>query len=374
MLPQALGVGPPPAPPAPIPEVPDAPDPLEQRQVELMRQYEQAMQPADRAPMEAAYQKRAREGPRMLLHALAAEHVGKQGLAKHYYGQAGEMGDPMKMAGGTMTPTGFIEDPGYAREFEIKKIEARMAQNDRIIQSNAVRADKEKARKENEEFKQRMFTQADETKRLIGGWAHGDRQARLEASGAKAGAGKILPTKAVNDLTELQGKAETMGTLAREFKDEYAGVGGTGMTLLGKVPFVSTEAAQFWKNYKKESELIERHALFGAALTAQEQSQWRSADISSTMDPKDVRANLERRRVLAEKVLAKSVSNLRGSGYNTEAFDPLDTAPAAPPGPAGPAASKAQAGPVRVSTPAEAAKLAPGTRFITPDGQTRVRQ
>jgi len=52
------------------------------------------------------------------------------------------------------------------------------------------------------------------------------------------------------------------------------------------------------------------------------------------------------------------------SGNGQEAAAPTTAAPAAP----------QQAAPVRVSTPAEAARLPSGTHFITPDGQTRVKR
>jgi len=314
--------------------------------------------------MEAAYMKRAQAGPRALAMALAAENVGEGGLAKHFYGQAGEMDEPMKTAGGVMTPQGFIENPDYAREFTVKKIEARMAQNYQIQQSNATLSAKERARKENDAFKAQLANQANDTKLYLGGLAHSDRQAAQAGKDAKTGGGKILPVKAVNDLTDLQGKADMLATLGREFKDEYAGVGGAVMNVLGKGP-IGTDANEFWKNYRKESELIERHALFGAALTAPEQAAWRSADISPGMDPAIVRRNLERRRVLAEKVFSTSVTNLNKSGYNTDAFQAIENV-AQPPGPGGPAAPAAAAA---AAAPPPAAPAGAPRTATGPNGQ-----
>jgi hypothetical protein len=66
----------------------------------------------------------------------------------------------------------------------------------------------------------------------------------------------------------------------------------------------------------------------------------------------------------------------RGRGKDPAPFNPAPTAPRLPsaqPRPSAPRAPVRQSGPVRVSTPAEARKLKPGTVFITPDGQQKVR-
>jgi hypothetical protein len=66
----------------------------------------------------------------------------------------------------------------------------------------------------------------------------------------------------------------------------------------------------------------------------------------------------------------------RGGGKPTLPINPspASAGPAPiPPRPAGPRLPVRQSGPVRVSTPAEARRLKPGTQFITPDGKLKVR-
>ena len=69
----------------------------------------------DRAPIEQAYQTRARGGGDKTILALAAGEAGRemQPFQAQFLKQAAEARSPMKMAGGTMTETGFIEDPTY---------------------------------------------------------------------------------------------------------------------------------------------------------------------------------------------------------------------------------------------------------------------
>ncbi|MBL8353174.1 MAG: hypothetical protein JNL87_23010 [Burkholderiaceae bacterium] len=186
--------------------------------------------------------------------------------------------------------------------------------------------------------------------------------------------------KAVSDKAATEGKPLSMTDLAKvqdtlataqqaahfrdTFKDEYAGLGSdirraAGSILPASMTTDSMKAtSDWWREYQARKNVV-RNKLFGAALTAQEKSEWEKADVRPDMDPARIRENLTRRAQLEEQAAGKLEGALRAP---TRAGQ-LDALKGASP-----------AAPVRVTTPAEAAKLQPGTRFVTPDGQVRVRQ
>ena len=99
------------------------------------------------------------------------------------------------------------------------------------------------------------------------------------------------------------------------------------------VPGFTTEASEWWKNYRKEAELAERHSLFGASLTQNEQKSWRDADIQPSMAPEAIQRNLKRRAELTQKMRDTAVQRQQDAGYNaTDAF-PIE--PRAPKGDGG---------------------------------------
>lgn len=142
---------------------------------------------------------------------------------------------------------------------------------------------------------------------------------------------KPLPSAVHKELSSLEDTAGNMASLASSFKPEY---GGTKAAIAvaaapyfpealvpGKAP---DDTANWWKNYRKQAELVERHALFGASLTKGEQDAWRSADIAPGMGPKIIQKNLDTRKALAEKLYANAVDRYEKGGYPQVrgAFDP----------------------------------------------------
>lgn len=163
MLPQAMAQAQP-APPGP-PAGTIAVDPdtvwekqnaeLNQKQAKLLNEYQQSLAAPDMAASQEAYKKRADSGGSQLLLALAAQHAGDnyKGVQGHFLKQAAEAAEPMKVHGGTLTETGFIEDPGYRQELKLKQIQAQMAQYQHIIDGNNTRQAKIDAAKEVERLK-----------------------------------------------------------------------------------------------------------------------------------------------------------------------------------------------------------------------------
>lgn len=144
-----------------------------------------------------------------------------------------------------------------------------------------------------------------------------------DLSGRKRENEKPFPAKERQLLIEARTNASTINSLLSEFKDDYASKGvlgmGTDLAIRAKsVLGIDKGTVQWWKNYRKMAELVERHAMFGAALTATEQGSWRSADIDPGMDADVIRANLNTRAALAQKVLEATQQDLIDSGYSPE--------------------------------------------------------
>ena len=114
-----------------------------------------------------------------------------------------------------------------------------------------------------------------------------------------------------------------MDGLATAFKPEYAGKGvfglGADMQMAASANIgADKDSVNWWKDYRKNIELVERHAMFGASLTVGEQGAWRSADISPGMDAKVIERNLATRKALAQKVLGNAEQDMIDAGHSEE--------------------------------------------------------
>lgn len=154
-----------------------------------------------------------------------------------------------------------------------------------------------------------------------------DMTAKTAAAGRDAASAKVdgkpLAAAAAKQITEARDNAATIERLATAFKPEYGGKGVLGigadtqMAASGNLG-VDKDAVEWWKNYRKDAELVERHALFGAALTPTEQASWRSADIAPGMDAKVIAKNLATRTALAKRVLSNTRQDLVDAGHNEQ--------------------------------------------------------
>jgi hypothetical protein len=142
---------------------------------------------------------------------------------------------------------------------------------------------------------------------------------RRAASQATTTQGKTLPQGALKDLGALEDSATSISKLRSEFLPEYAGLSGAAKTIAANViPGVQTDAGDWWKNYRKEASLVERHSLFGASLTSNEQQSWKSADIDPSMSSKTIETNLARREAFTRKMFSNAANRQRGAGYNVD--------------------------------------------------------
>jgi hypothetical protein len=188
---------------------------------------------------------------------------------------------------------------------------------------------------------------------------------------APKGGGKPLPGAALKQITEVRDNALTIDRLSGAFKDDFAGKGVLGMGAEAQLAGAAVlgrdqDAVDWWKNYRKQAELVERHALFGASLTPGEQASWRSADIGPGMDPKVIRKNLETRAELAKQVLERTRQDLIDAGHSEQRVNAI-----AGRGPAATAAKPAAGGVPLVNAKGWTLHTdAKGNRaYVSPDGK-----
>jgi hypothetical protein len=141
--------------------------------------------------------------------------------------------------------------------------------------------------------------------------------------GAKPLLGAVL-----KQIQEARDNSVTISRLADAFKPAFANKGLLGLgadTQIGVSAAlgVDGDAVDWWKNYRKQAELIERHALFGAALTPTEQASWRSADISPGMDNKVIERNLKNRKDLSAKILDNTRQDLIDAGHSEDKLNKI---------------------------------------------------
>lgn len=203
MRPQGRSM-PSPPPPMAAPAIPAQPDlnqmtfdaATKRRDALLDRQAN--MPGPDIAGAQAAYDKQYQQGGGHLLNALAAVEAGKdfQPMQAHFLKQAAEAQNPMKMAGGTMTNTGFVADPMHASELADKRLDGQIKQQDEIIARSASAA--ERARAEQEKARLQAL-QAGDSLAIRQGMlavAQGGLDLRREGAAAKAGGKEAVESRA----------------------------------------------------------------------------------------------------------------------------------------------------------------------------------
>jgi hypothetical protein len=155
---------------------------------------------------------------------------------------------------------------------------------------------------------------------------------------APKGDSRPLPQAALKQMTEARDNAATIDRLSQSFKKDFAGKGVFGlgadmqMGVSGNIG-VDKESVEWWKNYRKQAELIERHALFGAALTPTEQSSWRAADISPGMHPDVIERNLKTRSDLSKRVMSATKQDLIDAGHSARRIEAIAGRTDSPGGP-----------------------------------------
>ena len=160
---------PPAAPPVQQPIDMDAPptptgDPVEDRyrqalweQKNLYGQIADASKPVDLTAMQDTYRKNQEMGNRNLVMALAAQEAGLGDVSGMHLKKAMSASSPMKMAGGTMTEGGFIEDPMEQREIALKRLDAKIRQNEAVIKDTVSLKERREREAQNDRYRQEML-------------------------------------------------------------------------------------------------------------------------------------------------------------------------------------------------------------------------
>jgi hypothetical protein len=216
-----------------------------------------------------------------------------------------------------------------AQESEAQR-QAQVQMNRERLEQRAQEAEQRAAdAKASREERAAAQREANELRREIARESNETRRALIAAQVDRASAPKPVPQSIMKELGEAQDRAASMGELVRTFSPDYSGLTMGARTRAGSYLGTDADAVEWWKNYRKQSELTERHALFGASLTAGEQAAWASADIGPMTDPKVIQRNLATRAKLAAKVYATQRERAIRSGYKgvADAFDEPATAP-----------------------------------------------
>jgi hypothetical protein len=168
---------------------------------------------------------------------------------------------------------------------------------------------------------------ADAIRLQIAGMNHEIRKAQV-ADQVDRAANKPPPQAVSKSLDDLYDRATTIRSLSDSFNPEYSGPTMGARTNVGQYIGTDSNAVDWWKNYRKQSELTERHAMFGSALTEQEQKAWHASDIDPKMKSDVIQRNLATRAALAEKIYNRHRERSINLGYGSvkNAYEPI-TAP-----------------------------------------------
>lgn len=151
---------------------------------------------------------------------------------------------------------------------------------------------------------------------------------------ALAALGKTMPAGQATKIGEAEGARDDYGRLLSSFKDDFSGgpVVAPLQNTLGKFGVDKyRDQSNWWQNYMEQSNKV-RHALFGSALTANEQKAFEAATIIPGMNPKEIRRRLAQQHRAAAQAHQKQVQALGKAGYNVSNFDTMVPADVPDPG------------------------------------------
>lgn len=147
----------------------------------------------------------------------------------------------------------------------------------------------------------------------IAGAANDAKLQAAQVKSALAGAGKPLGPTQLKTLTENTKTVSRLGEMETEFADDMVGPKGylnaeTGGKFFRDDP-QAQKTAEWWRNFRAFDN-VERHELFGSALTAQEKQQWARTTVTPLSSPEQVRTAIAARKKLAEKAFQTYSENL----------------------------------------------------------------
>lgn len=163
--------------------------------------------------------------------------------------------------------------------------------------------------------------------------ARADRAAQLRAEAAMerarrapTSATKPLTAQAINDINSLRQQSDKVASLKSTFKDEYARKGVPGGRTLTNVLartapiLVSKEdqaAAEWWRTFQMDFNILARNQMFGATLSANEKASWDKAVLGEEMTSDQIKTILNTMDRWYKKDLIDKASLYAGS-YNPD--------------------------------------------------------
>lgn len=117
-------------------------------------------------------------------------------------------------------------------------------------------------------------------------------------------------------------------TVFRQYLPEYGSISNIpGMGTLDNIiakdlpAWASDEQKQqqtWWRDYRKQYENIERHKLFGSALTANEQAAWKQSNIGPDSSPEQIQDAMDTLSYLTKKMAYKEKQNAVTKGRDAD--------------------------------------------------------
>jgi len=349
-------------------------DELYARHQQLLAEQGETYKPVDRGSMEQAFQKRQEGGNRSMLLALAAQQAGEgfEGVQQHALKQAAAAREPMKMTGGTMTGEGFIEDPGYNMEQQAKRADAKLKANESALAQNLTAQERRRLEIVHSQDKARheqILLALGAQRAGAAGGGNDLKNWRIEDSLSKQFDG------VTKDYTQEIDATRKLSALAPGRRPSAVEQGGMIMLVNKFLDPGSVVREGEYDRIAKQQGLLDRASNIIASLTRGEPLSDRLVADIRAMASLYEKAASGKIQAVGDEYAAKAAR--RGLDPTSIIVNPYykhrETA-APQSGARNPAVERATAAPVRVNSKEEAMKLKPGTPFITPDGQSRVRQ
>jgi hypothetical protein len=196
--------------------------------------------------------------------------------------QAAENQAPQKVTGGTLTERGFVADPGYAQELNLKRVTARIAQNENKLAQNLTAQERAKTEEDNRQLKRDLQDRELRSEGRIAAQASADRRHTADLHYGPGG-GK-MSDKSRSDLDAhdsmvqgLTGAVTALSAAQKAGQDSGTGwlsglaqeklPGGESLVAGNRTPEVNSAIQQL----TFVTDAI-RHERFGSALTVTEKA------------------------------------------------------------------------------------------------------
>lgn len=157
----------------------------------------------------------------------------------------------------------------------------------------------------------------------LGGQSNDIRQQLADQAAASKGKGKIMSAGEAAKIGDSEMTRDQFLQLAQSFKPEFGGhqIAGPLENTMGRlVGGKYADQANWWQNYAEQTNKV-RHALFGSALTANEQKAFEQQTITPQMESGEIARRLGQQTRAAALAHSKLVGSLGKAGYNVDNFN-----------------------------------------------------